>query len=307
QVQSFFEGSQRALVMILHRAEDLAPLPSHALLLGQGPEQTSYCAGAWEDMERQVRAFLAAAACEPTDLGPVAQGPVGEPLVEFKDVTLEYGPVRVLDKLNWTVCQGEKWVVVGGNGTGKTTLFDLITGENVLGYLQNIHLFGRQKGSGESIWEIKRQLGVISSELHMEYLIYSDPRFDRKVSAWEVACSGLFDSIGLYVEPTGVQIERVQEWVERLGLQDLVVPPKSDRTLALLTSLTQGPMFFDLSHGQQKLVLLCRALVKSPRLLLLDEPTHGLSGQNRLRFLSALRTIATLDRVGWTAPAKIWV
>ncbi|CAJ1421446.1 unnamed protein product, partial [Effrenium voratum] len=132
QVQSFFEGSQRALVMILHRAEDLAPLPSHALLLGQGPEQTSYCAGAWEDMERQVRAFLAAAACEPTDLGPVAQGPVGEPLVEFKDVTLEYGPVRVLDKLNWTVCQGEKWVVVGGNGTGKTTLFDLITGENVL-------------------------------------------------------------------------------------------------------------------------------------------------------------------------------
>ena len=79
-----------------------------------------------------------------------------------------YGPIFVFKKLNWTVRQSEKWIVVGGNGTGKTTLVDLITGENVQGYQQGIHLFGRQKGSGESVWEIKKQLGVISSELHME-------------------------------------------------------------------------------------------------------------------------------------------
>lgn len=130
---------------------------------------------------------------------------------------LRYGPVRVFDKFNWTVREGEKWIVVGGNGTGKTTLFDLITGENVLGYTQNLHLFGRQKGSGESIWNIKKQLGVISSELHMEFLIFSDPRFDRKVTAWEVACSGLFDSIGLYAEPSATQIQTVQRWAEMLG------------------------------------------------------------------------------------------
>ena len=131
---------------------------------------------------------------------------------------LRYGPVRVFDKFNWTVREGEKWIVVGGNGTGKTTLFDLITGENVLGYTQNLHLFGRRKGSGESIWNIKKQLGVISSELHMEFLIFSDPRFDRKVTAWEVACSGLFDSIGLYAEPSATQIQTVQQWAEMLGL-----------------------------------------------------------------------------------------
>ena len=136
---------------------------------------------------------------------------------------LRYGPVCVFEKLNWTVRESEKWIVLGGNGTGKTTLFDLITGENVLGYTQNLHLFGRQKGSGESIWDIKKQLGVISSELHLEFLIYSDPRFDRKVTAWEVACSGLFDSIGLYAEPTATQIQSVQRWADMLG-PDLSLP-----------------------------------------------------------------------------------
>lgn len=93
----------------------------------------------------------------------------------------------------------------------------------MLGYTQNLHLFGRQKGSGESIWDIKKQLRVISSELHMEFLIYSDPRFDRKVTAWEVACSGLFDSTGLYAEPTATQIQNVQQWADILG-PDLSLP-----------------------------------------------------------------------------------
>ena len=138
-------------------------------------------------------------------------------LFQLFSVSARYGPIFVFKKLNWTVRQSEKWIVVGGNGTGKTTLVDLITGENVQGYQQDIHLFGRQKGSGESVWEIKKQLGVISSELHMEYVIFSDPRFDRKVTAWEVVCSGLFDSIGLYVEPTSVQTRAVLEWIHKLG------------------------------------------------------------------------------------------
>ncbi|CAL1131106.1 unnamed protein product [Cladocopium goreaui] len=222
-LESFFDESPRALVMIVHRLEDLVPLPSSVLLLGQG-DGTEHSVGPWSQMEAKVTSFLQDSSSElPPSSMPVPTVAVGEPLVEFKDVTIEYGPVRVFDKLNWTVRESEKWIVLGGNGTGKTTLFDLITGENVLGYTQNLHLFGRQKGSGESIWDIKKQLGVISSELHMEFLIYSDPRFDRKVTAWEVACSGLFDSIGLYAEPTATQIQNVQQWADMLG-PDLSLP-----------------------------------------------------------------------------------
>ncbi|CAE7539278.1 modF [Symbiodinium natans] len=126
----------------------------------------------------------------------------------------------------------------------------------------------------------------------MEYVIFSDPRFDRKVTAWDVVCSGLFDSVGLYVEPTSVQTAAVLQWVDRLGLQQLVIAPSCDTALASLAPFSSSPHFFDLSHGQQKLVLLCRAMVKEPRLLLLDEPTHGLSGRNRMKFLSLLQRLA---------------
>lgn len=59
--------------------------------------------------------------------------------------------------------------------TGKSTLIELITGDNLQGYMQDVHLFGRKKGSGESIWEIKAQLGVLSTEFHMQYIDYADP------------------------------------------------------------------------------------------------------------------------------------
>ncbi|CAE7638792.1 modF [Symbiodinium sp. KB8] len=303
-LEAVFEDKSKTLVMIAHRVEDLTPVPTHALLLGQGPKGTACSAGSWAEMKEPVSRFLQADRIAAASLAsgssqpssrpatPEERGQLGEVLVEFRNVTIQYGPIFVFKKLNWTVRQSEKWIVVGGNGTGKTTLVDLITGENVQGYQQDIHLFGRQKGSGESVWEIKKQLGVISSELHMEYMIFSDPRFDRKVTAWEVVCSGLFDSIGLYVEPTSVQRTAVLEWIDKLGLQELVISPSCDKALAALAPFSSSPMFFDLSHGQQKLVLLCRAMVKEPRLLLLDEPTHGLSGSNRAKFLSLLQRLA---------------
>ena len=100
-----------------------------------------------------------------------------------------------------------------------------------------------------------------------------------------MVCSGFFDSVGLYEKVSLEQEAMVHQWVERLGVEDMVAPPKANKQLESAFN------FFHLSHGQQKLVLLCRAMIKMPRLLLLDEPTHGLSGHNRDRLLTALGSL----------------
>jgi len=194
----------------------------------------------------------------------------------------------------------------------------------VLGYTQDITLFGKRKGSGESVWSIKKKLGVISTSSHMKYSDFADPevmalarsngfaRTDGEVTTWEVVCSGFFDSVGLYQSLSLTQRERACEWIRRFGLEDLVAPPPLHRAAALpgrmattspqyedaaqraadVQSDAGGRNFFHLSFGQQKLLLLCRAVVKRPELLLLDEPTHGLSSANRQRLLGMLATLA---------------
>ena len=231
---------------------------------------------------------------------------------------MQYNSHVVFDQLSWVVRPGEKWVVLGGNGTGKSTLVELITGDNVLGYQQDVHLFGRKKGSGESVWEIKAQLGLLSTEFHMAYIDYADPsirsafRKPEKVTTWEVVCSGFFDSMGLYNEMSIEQDAFARDWIDRLGLEDLVTPPPltplgikgATAPSAGAASLSERGIkdgqenFFHLSHGQQKLVLLCRAMVKAPRLLLLDEPTHGLSGVNKERLLHTLSLLSDDPDVG---------
>ena len=160
----------------------------------------------------------------------------------------------------------------------------MITGDNVLGFRQNLTLFGRRKGSGESVWDLKRQIGLLSPRSHEDYLAYADPsggrglgRSGAGVSSRDVVLSGFYDSVGLYDAPAPGHAAVADAWVDRLGIGDLV----SD----------EPGSFGRLSLGQQKLALLARALVKSPRLLVLDEPTHALSRASRGRFLSALAAV----------------
>ena len=329
----------RALLLIAHYKEDLVPAPTHALLLGQGSSGVGYQKGGWGAMEPAVEEFfeaqhLAASKMAPmavsaaaaatasvmprneVRVSPTASAPApttGEAstaaegadtddrraVLDFRGVTIRYNSTTVFDSLRWTVRRGEKWVVQGGNGTGKSTLIELITGDNVLGFGQDLWLFGRKKGSGESIWDIRSQLGLVSTEMHMEYIDYADPAVrsfnstHAGVTTWDVVCSGFFDSIGLRGHTTSRQQEAIaRDCVQRLGLQDLVTPPaatrgRPDAAVAAARPLQQQN-FFHLSHGQQKLVLLGRAMVKRPQLLLLDEPTHGLSGFNRERLIRTL-------------------
>ncbi len=187
-------------------------------------------------------------------------------LIRLRDTTVRYGDIVVLDNINWTVKGGENWMISGPNGSGKTTLLKLITGDNLQAYANDIYLFGKKKGSGENVWEIKQNLGFISPELQA--------RYPAHLSAFDVICSGFFDSIGLYRLCRSWQQNSARKWIEIMGLEDLAVQK-----------------FGLLSHGQRQLILIARAMVKTPPVLMLDEPCDGLDPANRDKLLKILNFI----------------
>jgi len=187
------------------------------------------------------------------------------PLLQFSKVNIRYGSRTILHDFSWTVQCGEHWAITGDNGSGKSTLLSLICADNPQAYACDIRLFGRRRGSGESIWEIKRHIGYVSPELHRAY--------QKNVPAIQVVASGFFDSVGLYVRPNETQLARCRSWMKLFGIEDL-----ADRN------------FMQLSSGEQRLCLLTRAFVKSPDLLILDEPFHGLDDVLRARATRVIET-----------------
>jgi molybdate transport system ATP-binding protein len=188
------------------------------------------------------------------------------PVIEMRNVTITYDAVRVLDNITWMVRKGERWALLGPNGAGKTTLLSLILGDNPQAYANDIALFGRRRGSGESIWDIKQRIGWVAPELHMYY--------PRHVACFDVVCSGFFDTIGRYRRCTAEQHEVAQTWMKHMNIAHHA-----------------EAHFGVLSEGEQRLVLLARALVKAPELLVLDEPCQGLDAQNRARVIRTVETI----------------
>jgi molybdate transport system ATP-binding protein len=171
--------------------------------------------------------------------------------VKMVNVTIQYGEKVILNNINWEVKKGECWSISGPNGAGKSTLLSLVTADNPQAYANELYLFDKRRGSGESIWDIKRRIGFVSPELHLF--------FDRGTSCFDVIASGLFDTIGLFKIMSTEQKEQVNWWIELLQLKAVQHRP-----------------LFQLSLGQQRMVLLARALVKNPPLLILDEPCQGL-------------------------------
>ena len=182
----------------------------------------------------------------------------GGEILRFEDVSIRYGERTILSHLDWTVREGERWALGGENGSGKSTLLSLVCADNPQAYACRIHLFGHRRGSGESIWQIKRHIGYVSPELHRAYL--------KDIPAIDVVASGLSDSVGLYVRPRPEQRSICTDWMRVFGIE-------------LVASTT----FLKLSSGEQRLCLLARAFVKDPELLILDEPLHGLDNTNRER------------------------
>jgi molybdate transport system ATP-binding protein len=184
-------------------------------------------------------------------------------LISLANVNVRYGKTAVLCDVDWTVNAGENWAVLGPNGAGKTALLSLILGDNPQCYSNDVRVFGRKRGTGESVWDVKANIGYVSPDIQALY--------PPETPCLSVVLSGFFDSIGLHAECSAAQEGHARDWIRSLGLADLGLA-----------------RFGDLSLGQQRLVLLARALVKDPPLLILDEPCQSLPPDSREVILGLL-------------------
>lgn len=190
-----------------------------------------------------------------------------DPLVELKSGKVEYTDGLIFKDVNWRINNGEHWQVRGPNGCGKSTLLGLVLGDHPQCYSNDITLFGKPRGSGETIWQVKEQIGVVSSALHLQYRV--------SCSAVDVLLSGFFDSIGLYQKPSKKQVDLAKDWLAILHMSEF-----------------EKTGFKQLDYGQQRLLLIGRALIKQPVLLILDEPYQGLDFINRKLVMNTLNMIA---------------
>jgi molybdate transport system ATP-binding protein len=183
-----------------------------------------------------------------------------EIVVKMENITINYGDIIIQENINWTIKKGEKWALLGKNGSGKSTLLSYIFADNPQAYSKQLTLFDHPRGTGESIWDIKKRIGFTSSEMHLYYR--------ENVSGLKVVESGFFDSIGLFRKCSDEQAQLAEYWLEILNISYLKEIP-----------------FLKMSSGEQRMILFARSLVKNPELLILDEPFHGLDDENKQRCL----------------------
>lgn len=176
-------------------------------------------------------------------------------VLQMKDICVHYHvsdkDFTLYDHLNWEIKRGEKWALVGRNGAGKSTLLSLLAADNPKAYSLDITIFDKKRGTGESIWDIKKPIGYISSEMHL-YI-------QENQECIKIVSSGLFDTVGLFRKCTPEQEQRAMLWMDLMGIGHL-----------------KDKSYLKISSGEQRMVLLARTLVKNPDLLILDEPLHGL-------------------------------
>lgn len=251
--------TESCIVLIVNRLSDIPPQATHLALLAQ---RELVLQGARAEVEQEsiyqqlCYAEQALHIALPEAAQPVQKLPESQPRFELKQVNVRYGENQVLQNLSWTIEKGQNWWIKGPNGAGKSTLLSLLTGDHPQAFANHVMIFGRQRGSGETVWEIKQKIGYVSSQLHLDYRV--------NCSALDVIISGFFDSIGVYQKiPESLRL-KAMEWLERLHLGALAKQP-----------------FRSLSWGQQRLLLITRAMVKHPPVLILDEPFQGLDGLNR--------------------------
>lgn len=191
-----------------------------------------------------------------------------ENIVFMQDVSIRYGDTVIFNRLNWLVKPGEKWALIGENGSGKSTLLSLINGDHPQAYANNIILFDRKRGTGESIWDIKKNTGFVSAELYQYFPL------DQTCS--QIIESGFYDTIGLFRPEQSAHRVRISAWMELLHIYGYA-----------------KRLFRQAPAGVQRMVLLIRALIKNPPLLLLDEPAQGLDDEQQTQLKSIITEISS--------------
>lgn len=258
-----------SFVFVLNRLDEIPPFISHYGYVNQRQLHHTLVRPNAEQLADLLKLLhlehtqLNIPACDNTQSEGVFNGEI---LVKLNQAKVSYNAETIFQQLDWTIKKHQHWQLSGKNGSGKTCLLNLITGDNPQCYSNDIQVFGFKRGTGESIWDIKQHIGFISNALHMDYRV--------SISALNTVISGFYDSIGLYNKPSDSQVNIARQWLALIGLSD-----------------KQNTSFTQLSYGDQRMLLIVRAMVKHPTLLILDEPCLGLDEANRQRVLLLIEKI----------------
>jgi molybdate transport system ATP-binding protein len=261
-------GDGTLLLVTTSREDEISLAVTHVLLLDRGrvvmsgPKDAVLADERFDAhmRKRQARRSTSDLPATRPARRPTADAP---PVVELSCVQLTYGDTGVLREMSWTVRRGERWVVLGPNGAGKSALLSLILADNPQAYANDVSLFGRRRGSGDTIWEIRERIGCVSPEMHL----YEE--LDRRVV--DVIGSGFLDPVGSQRPLTANEVRETDRWIVALDLECC-----RDRRLR------------ELSEGERQMALLGRALARRPELLVLDEPCQGLDAARVALFLELL-------------------
>jgi len=263
-------SGQVPMLLVINRFDEIPEFVSHIALLEKGRLKAKLETGdqAAMDLLSQLLHLKTTAIVIPDAIPSEAPPPLNpdEPLVDIRNASIRYTDNLVFEHLNWRIEAGQHWQLTGPNGSGKTCLLNLITGDHPQCYVNDIFVCGYQRGSGESIWDIKQHIGYVSSALQWDYRV--------SISCINVIISGFYDTIGLYTGATDLQKEIAMSWLQILGFENQSTRP-----------------FNQFSYGDQRLLLICRAMVKHPHLLILDEPCFGLDDMNRQLVLALIEKI----------------
>ncbi|MBP3039733.1 ABC transporter ATP-binding protein [Bacillaceae bacterium Marseille-Q3522] len=198
-------------------------------------------------------------------------------MIHLQDVSLIRNGKKILQNMNWDVEEGENWVIYGLNGAGKTALLQLICAY-YFPTSGKAAVLGKEFGKVELGSKLRRHIGIISAGLQQKIQQYD--------SGFEIVLSGAYASIGLYQKPTDEVREKAVGLMKKFGCIEY-----ADRHYSTL------------SQGEKQRILICRALMLDPQLVILDEPVTGLD------FIAREYVLETIEEMsaGSHAPTLLYV